>query len=162
MPNKSNPTRGMFGLTEEQQIYAILGVFGITFLIALIYAVVSYVQHRKLLEYTEEDEEDNFEDYYGEDEEAPSVIEQLYKDRNSDSMAAELQEEDIPKSLRKYSSAKVEESAENVGKIDDTVSNVSEISDKDESDSVIDRAIDYERKLFNARSLKNGRRAGKH
>ena len=77
-------------------------------------------------------------------------------------MAAELQEEDIPKSLRKYSSAKVEESAENVGKIDDTVSNVSEISDKDESDSVIDRAIDYERKLFNARSLKNGRRAGKH
>ena len=162
MPNKSNPTRGMFGLTEEQQIYAILGVFGITFLIALIYAVVSYVQHRKLLEYTEEDEEDNFEDYYGEDEEAPSVIEQLYKDRNSDSMAAELQEEDIPKSLRKYSSAKVEESAENVGKIDDTVSNVSEISDKDESDSVIDRSIDYERKLFNARSLKNGRRAGKH
>ena len=65
MPNKSNPTRGMFGLTEEQQIYAILGVFGITFLIALIYAVVSYVQHRKLLEYTEEDEEDNFEDYLG-------------------------------------------------------------------------------------------------
>ncbi len=162
MPNKSNPTRGMFGLTEEQQIYAILGVFGITFLIALIYAVVSYVQHRKLLEYTEEDEEDNFEDYYGEDEEAPSVIEQLYKDRNSDSMAAELQEEDIPKSLRKYSSAKAEESAENVEKIDDTVSNVNEISDKDESDSVIDRAIDYERKLFNARSLKNGRRAGKH
>ena len=107
MPNKSNPTRGMFGLTEEQQIYAILGVFGITFLIALIYAVVSYVQHRKLLEYTEEDEEDNFEDYYGEDEEAPSVIEQLYKDRNSDSMAAELQEEDIPKSLRKYSSRRI-------------------------------------------------------
>ena len=130
MPNKSNPTRGMFGLTEEQQIYAILGVFGITFLIALIYAVVSYVQHRKLLEYTEEDEEDNFEDYYGEDEEAPSVIEQLYKDRNSDSMAAELQEEDIPKSLRKYSSAKVEESAENFVIIYDTLCIVCEFSDK--------------------------------
>lgn len=161
MPNKANPTRGMFGLTEEQQIYAILGAFGATFLIALTYAVISYVQHRKLVEYTEDDE-DNFEDYYGEDEEEPSVIEQLYKDRNSDSMAAELQEEDIPKSLRNYSSAKIEEPVENVEKIDTTISDANEISDKDESDSVIDKAIGYERKLFNARSLKSGRRAGKH
>lgn len=79
MPNKANPTRGMFGLTEEQQIYAILGAFGGTFLLALIYAIIAYVQHKKLAEYTEEYEEDDdqFENYYGEDEEEPTLIEQL-------------------------------------------------------------------------------------
>ena len=162
--NNSNNIRGMFGLTEEQQIYAILVAFGITFMIALVYAVISYVQHKGLLEYTEENDEDHFEDYYGEDEEAPSVIEQLYKDRNSDSMAAELQEEDIPNSLRKYSTAKAEAAAEpveNVQKIDET-NEEDEVTDKEENNSVIDKAIDYERKLFNARSLKSGRRAGKH
>lgn len=83
------------------------------------------------------------------------------KNRNSNpdispnAMNIELNEEDIPNSVRSYAKTQ-SEPVENTEKVEELA--------KDEvgSDSVLDKAIDYERKLFNARSLKNGRRAGKH
>lgn len=159
--NNSNNIRGMFGLTEKQQIYAILGAFGLTFLIAAVYSVISFIQHRRLLEYTEgEYEDDNFEEYYGEDENAPTVIEQLYKDRNSNVMGAELQEDDIPNSVKNLRTAQAE-TVDNDDKAE-APSLAENISDANNSENVIEKAIDYERKLFSARSLRSGRRAGKH
>lgn len=160
-PSNNSKLRGMFGLTEEQQIYAILGAFGLTFLIAVTYCIVSYVQHKKLLEYTEgEYVDDNFEEYYGVDEDSPTVIEQLYKDRNSNVMGAELQEEDIPNSVKNLKTAQIE-NVENTEKTEEPLIKET-ISDTSNSENVIEKAIDYERKLFSARSLRSGRRAGKH
>ena len=53
--NSNSPTTGMFGLTEEQQIYAILGGIGITTFLAIVFACVSYAKSRRIAEY-EEDE----------------------------------------------------------------------------------------------------------
>lgn len=58
--NSNSPTTGMFGLTEEQQIYAILGGIGITTFLAIVFACVSYAKSRRIAEYEEDeyDEED--------------------------------------------------------------------------------------------------------
>lgn len=55
--NSNSPTIGMFGLTEEQQIYAILGGIGITTFLAIVFACVSYAKSRRIAEYEEEDDE---------------------------------------------------------------------------------------------------------
>ncbi len=54
--NSNSPTIGMFGLTEEQQIYAILGGIGITTFLAIVFACVSYAKSRRIAEYEEDDE----------------------------------------------------------------------------------------------------------
>lgn len=58
--NSNGPIVGMFGLTEEQQIYAILGGIGITTFLAIVFACVSYAKSRRIAEYEEDeyDEED--------------------------------------------------------------------------------------------------------
>lgn len=55
--NSNSPTIGMFGLTEEQQIYAILGGIGITTFLAIVFACVSYAKSRRIAEYEEDDDE---------------------------------------------------------------------------------------------------------
>lgn len=55
--NSNSPTIGMFGLTEEQQIYAILGGIGITTFLAIAFACVSYAKSRRIAEYEEDDDE---------------------------------------------------------------------------------------------------------
>ena len=65
--NSNNPLRGMFGLTEEQQIYVILGVFGGITLFAMIMTGVAYAKSKKLAEYEEdydEEERDEDSDFY--------------------------------------------------------------------------------------------------
>lgn len=58
--NSNSPTIGMFGLTEEQQIYAILGGIGITTFLAIVFACVSYAKSRRIAEYEEDEyEEEN-------------------------------------------------------------------------------------------------------
>lgn len=55
---------GLFGLTFEQQLFVVLGCFGITFLMALFFAYVSYAKSKRLAEFEEDeefDEENNFE-----------------------------------------------------------------------------------------------------
>ena len=56
---------GMFGLTEEQQIYAILGGIGIITFLAIMFACVSYAKSRRIAKYEneeyEEDENSDFE-----------------------------------------------------------------------------------------------------
>lgn len=65
---------GMFGLTDEQQIYAILGGIGLITLFALTFAFTNYLKSRKLAEYKETElqkEDANFDfvkQYYTEDE----------------------------------------------------------------------------------------------
>ena len=55
--NSNSPTIGMFGLTEEQQIYVILGGIGITTFLAIVFACVSYAKSRRIAEYEEDDDE---------------------------------------------------------------------------------------------------------
>ena len=65
--NSNNPLRGMFGLTEEQQIYVILGVFGGITLFAMIMTGVAYAKSKRLAEYEEdydEEERDEDSDFY--------------------------------------------------------------------------------------------------
>lgn len=55
---------GLFGLTFEQQLFIVLGCFGMTSLMALFFACSSYAKSRRLAEYEEDDEfseENNFE-----------------------------------------------------------------------------------------------------
>lgn len=63
--NSNSPTIGMFGLTEEQQIYAILGGIGIITFLAIMFACVSYAKSRRIAKYEneeyEEDENSDFE-----------------------------------------------------------------------------------------------------
>lgn len=62
--SKSNsPTIGMFGLTEEQQIYAILGGIGITTFLAIVFACVSYAKSRRIAEYEEDEYEEEDTDF---------------------------------------------------------------------------------------------------
>lgn len=68
---------GMFGLTDEQQIYAILGGIGLITLFALTFAFTNYLKSRKLAEYKEAElqkEDANFDfvkQYYTEEESKP-------------------------------------------------------------------------------------------
>ena len=86
--NSNTPIIGMFGLTEEQQIYAILGGIGITTFLAIVFACISYAKSRRIAEYEEEeyDEEDSdFEkmnQYYSGMEN--SRIEEPIKDRSEE------------------------------------------------------------------------------
>lgn len=63
--NSNNSMIGMFGLTEEQQIYAILGGIGIITFLAIMFACVSYAKSRRIAKYEneeyEEDENSDFE-----------------------------------------------------------------------------------------------------
>lgn len=61
--NSNNPIRGMFGLTEEQQIYAILAGIGITTFLAIVFACVSYAKSRRIAEYEEEEYEEEDSDF---------------------------------------------------------------------------------------------------
>lgn len=61
--NSNNPTLGMFGLTEEQQIYAILAGIGITTFLAIVFACVSYAKSRRIAEYEEEEYEEEDSDF---------------------------------------------------------------------------------------------------
>lgn len=57
--NPEEPTKGIFGLTPEQQIYALLACLGVTFLVAVYFACVAYLRGKRLAKYEEnEDEED--------------------------------------------------------------------------------------------------------
>lgn len=104
--NNSNiPTIGMFGLTEKQQIYAILIEIGITTFLAILFACISFAKSRKLAEYEEEYEEDsNFEDlneyYVGmenvKEETVQDKIEELTKEPS-----IQEQIEDTASSLKK-------------------------------------------------------------
>lgn len=65
--NSNNPLRGMFGLTEEQQSYVILGAFGGITLFAMIMTGVAYAKSKRLAEYEEdydEEERDEDSDFY--------------------------------------------------------------------------------------------------
>ncbi len=65
--NSNNFLRGMFGLTEEQQIYVILGAFGGITLFAMIMTGVAYAKSRRLAEYEgnyDEEERDEDSDFY--------------------------------------------------------------------------------------------------
>ena len=65
--NSGNGLRGMFGLTEEQQIYAILGGIGAITLFAMAMSFVAYAKSRRLAEYEddyEEEERDEDSDFY--------------------------------------------------------------------------------------------------
>ena len=53
----------MFGLTEEQQIYAILAGIGITTFLAIVFACVSYANSRRIAEYEEEEYEEEDSDF---------------------------------------------------------------------------------------------------
>ncbi len=129
--SKNFPTRGMFGLTDEQQIYVILACFGITFFIAFAFCIVSYVQHKKLLSYEEDD-------YYEDD--GPGEL--VYED-----------DSEFGKMNRYYN--EVENDASNPSENDVYL-------DEQNENSTLDKAIDYERKLFKSRSLRAIRRGGKH
>ena len=63
--NSNNSMIGMFGLTEEQQIYAILGGIGVITFLAIMFACVSYAKSRRIAKYEneeyEEDENSDFE-----------------------------------------------------------------------------------------------------
>lgn len=61
--NSNSPTIGMFGLTEEQQIYAILGGIGITTFLAIVFACVSYAKSRRIAEYEEDEYEEENSDF---------------------------------------------------------------------------------------------------
>lgn len=61
--NSNNPAIGMFGLTEEQQIYAILGGIGITTFLAIVFACVSYAKSRRIAEYEDEEYEEENSDF---------------------------------------------------------------------------------------------------
>lgn len=61
--NSNSPTIGMFGLTEEQQIYAILGEIGITTFLAIVFACVSYAKSRRIAEYEEDEYEEKNSDF---------------------------------------------------------------------------------------------------
>lgn len=61
--NSNTPIVGMFGLTEEQQIYAILGGIGITTFLAIVFACASYAKSRRIAEYEEEDYEEEDSDF---------------------------------------------------------------------------------------------------
>lgn len=61
--NSNSPTTGMFGLTEEQQIYAILGGIGITTFLAIVFACVSYAKSRRIAEYEEDEYEEEDTDF---------------------------------------------------------------------------------------------------
>lgn len=78
-------------------------------------------------------------------------------------MGVELKEEDIPSSLRNYK-AMQSETVDNVENIPQNEEKSGEnISlEENNTESTLGKAIDYERKLFSARSLRSGRRAGKH
>lgn len=65
--NSNNSLRGMFGLTEEQQIYVVLGLFGGITLFAMIMTGVAYAKSRRLAEYEDdydEEERDEDSDFY--------------------------------------------------------------------------------------------------
>ncbi len=65
--NSNNSLRGMFGLTEEQQIYVVLGFFGGITLFAMIMTGVAYAKSRRLAEYEDdydEEERDEDSDFY--------------------------------------------------------------------------------------------------
>lgn len=61
--NSNSPIVGMFGLTEEQQIYAILGGIGITTFLAIVFACVSYAKSRRIAEYEEDEYEEEDSDF---------------------------------------------------------------------------------------------------
>lgn len=132
--SKGTPITGMFGLTEQQQIFAILAAFCLVTFIAFSYSVVAYVQHRKLLEY----EEDYDEDY--EDDTEFGKMNRYYND--------------------------VETPDSNIEEIDNTQTvsqeepNVQLASEDDKS--TLEKAVDYERKLFKSRGLRSTRKGGKH
>ena len=136
--SKETPITGMFGLTEEQQIFAILAAFGLVTFIAFVYSVVAYVQHRKLLEYEEE---------YGED------YDEEYED-----------DTEFGKMNRYYNDVETPDS--NIDEIDNTQTvsqeepNVQLASEDDKS--TLEKAVDYERKLFKSRGLRSTRKGGKH
>lgn len=83
---------GMFGLTDEQQIYAILGGIGLITLFALTFAFTNYLKSRKLAEYKEAElqkEDANFDfvkQYYTEEESKPVSIsdENMVVDRSTE------------------------------------------------------------------------------
>lgn len=132
--SKGTPITGMFGLTEEQQIFAILAAFGLVTFIAFVYSVVAYVQHRKLLEYEEEYDEE-------------------YED-----------DTEFGKMNRYYNDVETPDS--NIDEIDNTQTdsqeepNVKLASEDDKS--TLEKAVDYERKLFKSRGLRSSRKGGKH
>ncbi|MBP3464465.1 MAG: hypothetical protein J6K45_08370 [Clostridia bacterium] len=132
--SKGTPITGMFGLTEEQQIFAILAAFGLVTFIAFVYSVVAYVQHRKLLEYEEEYDEE-------------------YED-----------DTEFGKMNRYYNDVETPDS--NIDEIDNTQTvsqeepNVQLASEDDKS--TLEKAVDYERKLFKSRGLRSTRKGGKH
>ncbi|MGN1330339.1 MAG: hypothetical protein ACI4VN_03245 [Clostridia bacterium] len=132
--SKGTPITGMFGLTEQQQIFAILAAFGLVTFIAFVYSVVAYVQHRKLLEYEEEYDEE-------------------YED-----------DTEFGKMNRYYNDVETPDS--NIDEIDNTQTdsqeepNVQLASEDDKS--TLEKAVDYERKLFKSRGLRSTRKGGKH
>lgn len=132
--SKGTPITGMFGLTEEQQIYAILAAFGLASFIAFIYSIVAYVQHRKILEYEEEYEEEY------EDDTEFGKMNRYYNDVETSTFNAE-----------KVDSVQLASEEE---------PNVQVASEDDKS--TLEKAVDYERKLFKSRGLRSGRKGGKH
>lgn len=46
-------SKGIFGLSPEQQIYVVLGCFGVTLLMAVYFACIAYVKSKRLAEYEE-------------------------------------------------------------------------------------------------------------
>lgn len=54
--SNSGNTTGIFGLSFERMIYAILGIYGITLIVAIFFAVNCYLKDKRLAEYEDDQE----------------------------------------------------------------------------------------------------------
>lgn len=146
-------TSGNSGLSLKQMCFFIIGALLFTEAMVLVYAIISYVQHKKLLGPEEEE-------FYEEDfeEESPKITE--------DELPSFLKAKEISKGVEENLETPSPVKSEILSGIKENGDILKEPEAKKEeelpNESTLERALKYERRLFNLRSQKPGRVQGKH